>query len=228
MCACKHTPSPVLQLLQPSSMEAGHATHSTFCPSASCARQQLHPQIHMRHACVPPHLHACRLGTATLQFPCHLYFLSPGKLSKYSLASKKTGCFVSLPPIDSSGAPHEAKQLVHSPKQHAWLVFFETRPSVAPAAAGGASRAASPTMSVGVGSSSGSGGSGSCHFTLVHDAAAAGQATWFLPGALHECIRPLLDQCMRLLRSDVHVLFPLTNSSKQLMSSVSGDAHVWC
>lgn len=120
----------------------------------------------------------CRLGTATLQFPCHLYFLSPGKLSKYSLASKKSGCFVSLPPVDSSGAAHEAKQLVHSPKQHAWLVFFEARASaVAPAAAGG-STAASPTE----GGASG-GSSGSCHFTLVQDAAAAGQATWFLPGA---------------------------------------------
>lgn len=113
-----------------------------------------------------------RLGTASLQFPCHLYYLSPGKLSKYSLASKRAGCFVSLPPIDTAGAPHEAKQLVHSPKQHAWLVFFERRPVVGPE--GSAAAAA--------------GDGGSSHFTLVQDAAAAGQATWFLPGV---CCRPV-------------------------------------
>lgn len=129
-----------------------------------------------------------RLGTATLHFPCHLYFLSPGKLSKYSLASKQAGCFVSLPPIDGSGSPHEAKQLVHSPKQHAWLVFFEHRAAVGPAAAaaagGAASRAASPAVSEPGGRGDGSGGAGGCHFTLVHDAAAAAQATWFLPGGV--------------------------------------------
>lgn len=125
-----------------------------------------------------------RLGTATLHFPCHLVFLSPGKLSKYSLASKQAGCCVSLPPINGSGAPHEAKQLVHSPKQHAWLVFFENRAAVGPAAAaaasGAASRAASPAVSEPGGR--GGGGAGGCHFTLVHDAAAAAQAAWFLPG----------------------------------------------
>jgi hypothetical protein len=114
-----------------------------------------------------------RLGSARLQFPCHLYYLSPGKLSKYSLASKCSGCFVALPPRDSSGAPHEARQLVHSPKQHAWLVFFERRAS---SAAGAASSSAG-------GGSSSSSSSGS-HFTLVQDAAAANQATWFLPGEL--------------------------------------------
>jgi hypothetical protein len=127
-----------------------------------------------------------RLGTATLHFPCHLYYLSPGKLSKYSLASKQAGCFVSLPPIDGSGTPHEAKQLVHSPKQHAWLVFFESRTAVGPAAGaagggGAGSRAASPAVSE-PGGRGGSSGAGGCHFTLVQDAAAAAQATWFLPG----------------------------------------------
>lgn len=120
------------------------------------------------------------MGTATLQFPCHLYFLSPGKLSKYSLASKKAGCFVSLPPVHTSGTPHEPKQLVHSPKQHAWLVFFETAHSAVPGNT--AAAAAAAAGDTGVGSSGSSGGRGSSHFTLVQDAAAAGQATWFLPG----------------------------------------------
>ncbi|KAF6258699.1 hypothetical protein COO60DRAFT_1088483 [Scenedesmus sp. NREL 46B-D3] len=111
---------------------------------------------------------AAGMGPAKLQFPCHLYYLSPGKLSKYALASKKSGCFVDLPPTDKAGRAHVAKQLVHSTKQHAWLVFFEPT--------GSSSRG---------GSSSGSGRSaaGGWQFTLVQGAAAAArQASWFLPG----------------------------------------------
>jgi uncharacterized membrane protein YgcG len=112
------------------------------------------------------------MGPAKLQFPCHLYYLSPGKLSKYALASKKSGCFVDLPPADKAGCAHVAKHLVHSSKQHAWLVFFEST---------GSSSSSSSSRGRG-GSSSSRSGDGGWHFTLVQDAAAAGQASWFLPG----------------------------------------------
>jgi hypothetical protein len=109
------------------------------------------------------------MGPAKLQFPCHLYYLSPGKLSKYALASKRSGCFVDLPPADKAGRAHVAQHLVHSSRQHAWLVFFESTGS-------------SSSSSRGRGGSSSSSADGGWHFTLVQDAAAAGQASWFLPG----------------------------------------------
>jgi hypothetical protein len=113
------------------------------------------------------------MGPAKLQFPCHLYYLSPGKLSKYALASKKSGCFVDLPPADTAGRAHVAKHLVHSSKQHAWLVFFEST---------GSSSSSSSRGKGGGSSSSSSSSDGGWHFTLVQDAAAAGQASWFVPG----------------------------------------------
>ncbi len=76
-----------------------------------------------------------RLGAATLQFPCHLYYLSAGKLCKYSLVSKRSGPLLDLMPQragggDSSAAEAaaatltpEPRALVHSPRQQAWLVF---------------------------------------------------------------------------------------------------------
>ena len=90
-----------------------------------------------------------------LQFPCHLYFLSGGRLCKYALASKAAGGVVAdLPATSAPGAgaaeggsratesskacpgrPLEARYLVHSAKQRAWLAFFES--PVAPAPEGG-------------------------------------------------------------------------------------------
>ena len=129
------------------------------------------------------------MGPAKLQFPCHLYYLSPGKLSKYSLASKKSGCFVELPPADKSGQPHQARHLVHSAKQHAWLVFFQSQ-----SGAGLGSRVRSSRTGTAAGAAAGVSGTDDdegWHFTLVTDAvdnraSAAGQATWFLPGEVAE------------------------------------------
>jgi hypothetical protein len=112
------------------------------------------------------------LGPAKLQFPCHLYYLSPGKLSKYSLAAKRSGVFAELPtaaaPDAVSKTSREAKQLVHSAKQHAWLVFFETVGGAVTAGVTDGSRAVSDSWL----------------WTMVTDsaAAAAGEGRWYLPG----------------------------------------------
>ncbi|WIA34203.1 hypothetical protein OEZ86_012559 [Tetradesmus obliquus] len=146
---------PLLRLLRSAAPEAGWAGGRVAA---------LHTGLHFWQT-------AAGMGPARLQFPCHLYFLSPGKLSKYALASKKSGCFLDLPPADKAGRPHSAQQLVHSAKQHAWLVFFESTSS-----------SSSSTRGKGGGSSGSSSSGGGWHFTLVTDAAAAGQASWFLPG----------------------------------------------
>lgn len=116
------------------------------------------------------------MGPAKLQFPCHLYFLGPNKLSKYSLVSKKSGCFVQPPTTNRAGQPHQAKRLVHSPQQHAWLVFFQTQSGASTRSVGGtengraAAAAGKETDSEG------------WSYTLITDTAGSDKASWYLPG----------------------------------------------
>eukprot|EP00775_Hariotina_reticulata_P010067 gene10067-10222_t len=108
---------------------------------------------------------------APLHTGLHFWQAAAG-LSKYSLASKRSGVFAELPtaagPDAGSKSSREAKQLVHSAKQHAWLVFLEVT--------GGALAAAD---------SGSKGASSSWLWTLVTDsaAAAAGEGRWYLPGS---------------------------------------------
>jgi hypothetical protein len=144
------------------------------------------------------------VGTGRLQFPCHLYFLGGSKVCKYGLASKTTGAFVTLPEANREGARHRARYVVHSPKQHAWLVFFEsTEPPAAAAAAGGAAPQGAAGLAAGEaegeGAQTSDGGASDAGSSGVAAAAADGgrwefclvkeglsmsdQGTWFLPGA---------------------------------------------
>lgn len=132
-----------------------------------------------------------------MQFPCHLYYLGRGRVCKYGLASKAAGAFVTLPDANREGRRHVARHLVHSPTQHAWLVFFEC---VEPPAGGGGGAGARLD---GVGSDEeegdgggdrGDGGAGAdgtarasdegrWEFCLVKEGlSTSDQGAWFLPG----------------------------------------------
>lgn len=64
--------------------------------------------------------------SAKLQYPCHLYFLASGKVCKYGLVTKATGAFMHLPATNKQNRAHESRYMIHSAKQHAWLVFCES------------------------------------------------------------------------------------------------------
>eukprot|EP00878_Enallax_costatus_P005037 GHUV01005297.1.p1 GENE.GHUV01005297.1~~GHUV01005297.1.p1 ORF type:complete len:1446 (+),score=421.24 GHUV01005297.1:301-4638(+) len=120
---------------------------------------------------------AAGMGPAKLQFPCHLYYLGANKLSKYSLASKKSGCFVQLPPTNKAGQHHQAKHLVHSSKQHAWLVFFQSQSG--PSGRNSVGGTEKGRAAAAVGKETDSDG---WSFTLVTDTAGSDKASWVLPG----------------------------------------------
>jgi hypothetical protein len=152
---------------------------------------------------VPPSPTPCSVGTGRLQFPCHLYFLGQSKVCKYGLASKATGAFVVLPATNREGRRHRARYVVHSAKQHAWLVFFESSepPPAAPtggraaAAAAAAPGDAADAASDADGSDAGGGAGASAaaaeaadagrwEFCLVKEGLSmSDQGAWFLPGA---------------------------------------------
>jgi hypothetical protein len=117
-----------------------------------------------------------RVGTGRLQFPCHLYFLGRGKVCKYGLASKTTGAFVTLPSTDRAGRRHQARHIVHSAKQNAWLVFFESAEPPAAKAAEGPDGGAEAAAAA---------GDPLWEFCLVKEnLSTSDQGAWFLPGAL--------------------------------------------
>lgn len=123
------------------------------------------------------------LSSSKLLFPCYLYFLSSLKVQRYSLVNKTTGAMVLMPDSNKEGRPHEARYILHSHKQNAWLVFFESMepPTKVP---GSAQR--------------------TWEFTLMRDGMAA-LASWFLPGKYGAFLGPE-DQFFAIVAANSAVL----------------------
>ncbi len=144
----------------------GSVLPCTSAPSFSLKMQTLiwmSMQSSLTSTCPCP----CRLTSTKLQFPCHLYFLGTSKVCKYSLVTKATGAFAALPDTDAAGHSQQARHVLHSPKQNAWLVFFEGMEAPEPRS----------------GASSSVGSGIAWRFTLVRDGM-TDTATWFLPGGV--------------------------------------------
>ena len=110
-----------------------------------------------------------------LTFPRQVHLLDNGSLSAYSLLSGRTAQVAPLPASSAAGQEQAPVSLVHSPKQSAWLVFYQVQASAGdrkgqPAGAGG--------------------------WTLVTQASLASAAAlaWTLPGQQCLAVQPGLGQ----------------------------------
>ncbi|GFR49123.1 hypothetical protein Agub_g10921, partial [Astrephomene gubernaculifera] len=73
------------------------------------------------------------VDSGALPLPPHVYYLAGNRLMKYALVTRSSGALAQLPTDTPRGDVRTPRQLLHSTKAAAWLVFFET-----PAAAGAA------------------------------------------------------------------------------------------
>ncbi|KXZ50212.1 hypothetical protein GPECTOR_17g849 [Gonium pectorale] len=73
----------------------------------------------------------------SLTLPPHVYYLAGNRLMKYSLITRTAGTIVQLPTDAPDGDTRQPRQLLHSARRGAWLVFFESAAGAPTAAAGG-------------------------------------------------------------------------------------------
>ncbi|GLI65745.1 hypothetical protein VaNZ11_009346 [Volvox africanus] len=121
-----------------------------------------------------------------LALPPHVYYLAGSRLMKYALVPRTACTMVNLPPDTSDGDTRVARQLLHSSKAGAWLVFFEVGIANGAGGTGGGAPATSDRFNwslVNASSFSTEGGAGFVTWTR------AGKSGCFLgPNDTHFCV----------------------------------------
>ncbi|EFJ50185.1 hypothetical protein VOLCADRAFT_89057 [Volvox carteri f. nagariensis] len=150
-------------------------------------------------AAVPPPRHDVAAAAAAapaadggaLALPPHVYYLAGNRLMKYSLVTRSTCTLANLPAdaVTPDGDVRTARQLMHSSKAGAWLVFFEAGAGGGGGAVTGGGNGA--TGGGGVGTGGGGGGTSTAldrfSWTLLNATSfsaesGAGDVTWVRQG----------------------------------------------